>query len=93
MVVVENRLEPLYERFREQHPIIFKGESDPLEAEEWMELITSTQDFIRIEGNDRVTCASHMLRGNDRIWWGMIGQHRDVATMTWAEFQAVSNEK
>ena len=93
MVVVENRLEPLYERFREQHPIIFKGESDPLEAEEWMELITSTPDFIRIEGNDRVTCTSDMLKENDRIWWGMIGQHRDVATMTWVEFQVVSNEK
>ena len=93
MAVVENRLEPLYERFREQHPIIFKGGSDPLEAEEWMELITSTPDYIRIEGNDRVTCASHMLRENARIWWGTVGQHRDVATMTWAEFQAVSNEK
>ena len=91
--VVENRLELLYERFREQHPIIFEGESDPLKAEEWMELITSTPDFIIIEGNDRVTCASLMLRENDRIRWGMIGQHRDVATMTWVEFQVVSNEK
>ena len=58
-----------------------------------MELITSTPNFIRIEGNDRVACASHMLRENVRIWWGMMGQHRNVATMTWAEFQAVSNEK
>ena len=93
MAVVENRLEPLYERFREQHLIIFKGGSDPLETEAWMELVTSTPDYIRIEGNDRVACASNMLWENDRIWWGMIGQHRDVATMTWAEFQAVSNKK
>ena len=93
MAVVENRLEPLYERFREQHPIIFKGESDPLEMEAWMELITSTPDFIRIEGNDRVAYASNILWENVRIWRGMIGQHCDDATMTWAEFQAVSNKK
>ena len=82
MAVVENRLEPLYERFHKQHPIIFKGGSDPLEAEEWMEFITLTPDFIRTEGNDRVACASHMLRENVRIWWGMVGQHCTVATMT-----------
>ena len=84
LAVVEKCLELLYERFRKQHPIIVKGGSDPLEAEEWMELITSTPDYIRIKGNDRVACASHMLRENVRIWWGMIGQHHDVATMTWA---------
>ena len=77
MAVVENRLELLYERFREQHPIIFKGESDLLEMEAWMELITSTSDYIRIEGNDRVACASSMLWENVRIWRGMIGQHCD----------------
>ena len=47
-----------------------------------MELITSTLDFMKVEGNDRVACASHMLRGDARIWWGVVGQRRDVATMT-----------
>ena len=77
MAVVENRLEPLYERFREQHPIIFKGESDPLETEAWMELVTSTPDYIRIEGNDRVAYALNMFWENARISRGMIGQHCD----------------
>ena len=86
LAMVENCLEPLYERFRKQHPPIFKGGPDPLEAEELMELITSTLDFMKVEGNDRVACASHMLRDDARILWGVVGQRRDVATMTWTEF-------
>ena len=34
-VVRERTLEPLYERFRMQHPPTFEGCSDPLVAEEW----------------------------------------------------------
>ena len=33
LAMVEDRLEPLYERFCKQHPPIFKGGIDPLEAE------------------------------------------------------------
>ncbi|PON72779.1 hypothetical protein PanWU01x14_062480, partial [Parasponia andersonii] len=28
-------LEPLYERFRKQHPLVFEATTDPLDAEEW----------------------------------------------------------
>ena len=70
-VVREGTLEPLYERFRKQHPPTFEGISDPLVAEEWLELITSTLNFMGIKGNDRVACASHMLRSSARIWWGV----------------------
>ena len=52
--VREARIEPLYERFRKQHPPTFEGSSDPLVAEEWLELITSTLNFMGVEGNDRV---------------------------------------
>ena len=29
---------------------------------------------MKVEGNDRVACASHMLREDARIWWGVVGQ-------------------
>ena len=59
---------------------------------EWMELITSTLDFMKVKGNDWVACASNMLWEDAQIWWGVVGQRRDVATMTWAKFQTLFNK-
>ena len=92
-VVREGRIEPLYDWFRKQHPPTFEGSIDPLVAEEWLELITSTLNFMGVEGNDRVACASHMLRGSARIWWGVVSQMRDIEMMLWEDFTEVFNEK
>ena len=72
---------------------MFEGSIDPLVAEEWLELITSTLNFMGVEGNDRVACASHMLRGNARIWWGVVSQTRDIRMMSWEDFKEVFSEK
>ena len=69
---LENRMEPLYERFRKQQPPTFEGGSDPLLAEQWMNLISLILDFMRVEGHDRVSCASYMLRADARIWWDVV---------------------
>ena len=84
--VVEVNREPLFERFRKQHPPTFEGGTDPLMAEQWMDLISSTLDFMGVEGNDRVACASYMLRSDARIWWGVVAQMQDVKLMTWEQF-------
>ena len=39
-----------------------------LVAEQWMDLVTSILDIMGVEGNDRVSCASYMLKGDARIW-------------------------
>ena len=58
-----------------------------------MDLVSSILDFMGVEGNDRVSCASHMLRGNARIWWGVVSQIRDVRALSWEQFQGLFNEK
>ncbi|KAM6562939.1 hypothetical protein CsatB_022937 [Cannabis sativa] len=52
----------LAERFRKQHPPEFEGGIDPVVAEEWMSRIESILQMLRVNGNDRVKCASYMLR-------------------------------
>ena len=91
-VIVGNR-EPLFERFRKQHPPTFEGSTDPLVAEQWMDLVTSILDLMGVAGNDRVSCASYMLRGDARIWWGVVSQIRDVQALSWELFQGLFNEK
>ncbi|XP_062102962.1 uncharacterized protein LOC133813952 [Humulus lupulus] len=66
---IGNHLEPLYVRFWKQHPSMFEGSVDPWKAEHWMSMMGTIMDFTRVEGNDRVACATYMLRDDARIWW------------------------
>ena len=90
---VGNRWEPLYERFRKQQPLIFEGGPDPLKAEQWLTMITTILDFMRIEGHDRVACATYMLREDARIWWEVASQTRDVTTLSWEGFKDLFSQK
>ena len=85
--------EPLFERFRKQHPPTFEGSTDPLVGEQWMDVITSMFVFMKIEGTDRMACASYVLREDARIWWVVTSQIRDVSTMSWEQFQEVFNQR
>ena len=61
---IEVNREPLYKRFRKQHPPTFEGDTNSLKAQQWLDLLTSIVDFMGVEGNDRVACASHMLKND-----------------------------
>ena len=60
-------------------------------------------EFVQIENNEKVTCATYMLRNDARIWWDVVKRTRDVSVMTWMDFlvefnamyysQAVINSK
>ncbi|KAM6556128.1 hypothetical protein CsatB_003147 [Cannabis sativa] len=89
----EARHELLAERFRKQHPPEFEGGIDPVVAEEWMSRIESILQMLRVDGNDRVKCASYMLRKDARIWWEVVEQTKNVDTMNWDDFKRVINEK
>ncbi|XP_062086296.1 uncharacterized protein LOC133792407 [Humulus lupulus] len=88
-----DRLEPLYERFRKQHPLDFEGISEPIISESWISRIRSILDFMRVVGNDRVACVTHMIRKDVRIWCEVVEQIRDVARMAWDEFCEVFENK
>ena len=54
---------------------------------------TTILDFIRVVGNERVTCATYMFRGDAQIWWEVISQTRNINALSWEEFQTLFNEK
>ena len=56
-------------------------------------MITTILDFMRVSGNERVACATYMLRADARIWWEVVCQRRNVEVMTWEEFKSIFNEK
>uniref|UniRef100_A0A803NJM2 Uncharacterized protein n=1 Tax=Cannabis sativa TaxID=3483 RepID=A0A803NJM2_CANSA len=50
---MENHLELLYERFRKRNLLVFEGGANPVKVEQWMSMITSIFDFMRVEDNNR----------------------------------------
>ena len=56
-------------------------------------MITAILDFMRVEGHDRVACATYMLREDARIWWEVASQTRDVTTLSWEGFKDLFSQK
>ncbi|KAL5537339.1 hypothetical protein UlMin_046267 [Ulmus minor] len=55
-------MEPLYARFGKMKPTEFAGSTNPLEAEEWLSSIETILEFMRLTDQERVSCASFMLK-------------------------------
>ncbi|KAL5544958.1 hypothetical protein UlMin_008742 [Ulmus minor] len=85
--------EPLYARFGKMKPAEFVGSTDPLEAEEWINSLETIFDFMRLNDQERVACASYMLRKGARHWWSTVKLTRDVNIMSWADFIGEFNQK
>ncbi|KAL5559637.1 hypothetical protein UlMin_035848 [Ulmus minor] len=64
----------------------FVGSTDPLEAEEWISSIETILDFMQLNDQERVACASFMLKKGARHWWTTVKLTRNVEAMTWANF-------
>ncbi|POO01885.1 hypothetical protein TorRG33x02_021770, partial [Trema orientale] len=54
--------EPIYERFRKQHPIDFVGGADPYISEEWIKSLEVIFEYMKLSDEDRVSCAVYMLK-------------------------------
>ncbi|KAL5544524.1 hypothetical protein UlMin_008308 [Ulmus minor] len=48
---------------------------------------------MRLTDQERVACASFMLKKDARHWWAMVKMTRDVTVMSWAEFVGEFNQK
>ncbi|GFZ01616.1 pleckstrin homology (PH) domain superfamily protein [Actinidia rufa] len=56
--------------FLQLRPPMFKGEPDPLVAEDWLEQVTRALDTILVTEEDlRVLFASYQLQGDALQWW------------------------
>ncbi|KAL5569524.1 hypothetical protein UlMin_026099 [Ulmus minor] len=48
---------------------------------------------MRLTDQERVSCASFMLKKDARHWWATVKVTRDVTEMTWADFVSEFNQK
>ncbi|XP_024028693.1 uncharacterized protein LOC112093782 [Morus notabilis] len=71
----------------------FECSTDPLEAEEWLTSLQTILDFMNLTEQEKVLCASYVLKKDARYWWETVVIRRNVAMMTWNEFLGEFNAK
>ncbi|KAL5577635.1 hypothetical protein UlMin_019334 [Ulmus minor] len=74
-------------------PAEFEGSTNPLDADEWLSSVQIIMNFMELNDQERVFCASYMLKKEARYWWESVEARRDVRAMTWEDFKAEFNRK
>ncbi|GMN22658.1 hypothetical protein TIFTF001_045687 [Ficus carica] len=87
------RQEPLYERFRRMKPPEFEGSTNPLEAEEWLTSLQIVLNFMNLTDQEKVFCASYVMKKDARYWWEIVQMRRNVLEMSWNDFIQEFNDK
>ena len=64
----------------------FEGSANPIEADNWLVDIQVILNFLRLNDQEKVTCASFVLKKDARLWWETVEIRRDVTQMTWDDF-------
>ncbi|GFZ17095.1 hypothetical protein Acr_26g0003650 [Actinidia rufa] len=74
----ESRATTAMKAFLQLRPPTFKGESEPLVAEDWLEQVTRALDTILVTEEDlRVLFASYQLQGDALQWWKTMEEVRE----------------
>ncbi|GMN19321.1 hypothetical protein TIFTF001_046937 [Ficus carica] len=71
----------------------FKGSTNPIEIDNWLIDLQVILNFLRLNDQEKVLCASFMLRKDARLWWETVQIRRDVSQMTWEDFVDEFKEK
>nr|CAD1839634.1 unnamed protein product [Ananas comosus var. bracteatus] len=74
--------------FQKLNPSIFRGSTDPLEAESWLQEMEKALTHMGIGGETQVTFATYMLREGAYEWWKSVrdGHSDKTQSWTWKEF-------
>ncbi|GMN47568.1 hypothetical protein TIFTF001_016745 [Ficus carica] len=85
--------EELYDRFRHMKAPEFERSTNPIEADNWLIDLQVALNFLKLNDQEKVLCASFMLRKDARLWWETVQIRRDVTQMTWEDFVEEFKEK
>ena len=59
----------LYHEFRRMKAPEFEGSTNPIEADNWLIDLQVVRNFLGLNDQERVLCASFMLKKDARLWW------------------------
>ena len=74
-------------------PPLFEGSVNPLDAEEWLSTMETILDFMELRDDEKIICATYVLRKEARYWWDAVKTRRNIREMTWTDFVYEFNKK
>ncbi|GMN35310.1 hypothetical protein TIFTF001_042210 [Ficus carica] len=74
-------------------PPELEGSTDPLEAEEWLTSLQIVLNYMDLTEQEKVFCASYVMKKDAHYWWETVQMRRNVLEMTWNDFIKEFNEK
>ncbi|KAJ4717010.1 Retrotransposon protein, putative, Ty3-gypsy subclass [Melia azedarach] len=85
----------MVEQFRKLQPPFFEGSINPLVAEEWVRELEKIFRLIDCTDQQKVTCATYILKGSASHWWEMTSRAQDMDgyNVTWDRFKELFDEK
>ncbi len=91
--VDDGRWVSILERFRRMKAPEFNGSTDPIEADNWLIDVQVILNLMKLNDQEKVMCASYMLKKEARRWWQTVELKRDASLMTWQDFVEEFNER
>ena len=74
--------------FLSHHPPTYSHSVVPLDADDWLKIITKKLDISQSTDRERVFYASGHLEGCTTDWWdSYTARHADNSTITWEELR------
>ncbi|GMN72222.1 hypothetical protein TIFTF001_051963 [Ficus carica] len=85
--------EELYDSFRRMKAPEFEGSTNPIDADNWLIDLQVILNFLRLSDQEKILCASFVLKKDARLWWEAVQIRWDVTQMTWEDFVDEFKEK
>ncbi|XP_058216872.1 uncharacterized protein LOC131327754 [Rhododendron vialii] len=80
--------------FRKQRPPTFQGTPDPLVANHWIRQIKKMLEALGVQlSADQIALATYQFEGEVDCWWEATKTTINLATLMWAQFEAIFLEK
>ncbi|KAK6139108.1 hypothetical protein DH2020_027153 [Rehmannia glutinosa] len=80
-------------KIQKVNPPTFEDAVDPTDAEDWLRTLENLFQYSRVPEEEKVMCASFMLRCSAGHWWDTIKSIENVTTMTWERFKKLFMNK
>ena len=77
----------LLEKFLKLHPLVFKGEVDPLGSEGWLKKLTKIFEAMKVPDEKKLILVPYILEDEAGFWWDMVTKTEDMDTMSWSGFE------
>ncbi|GMN19175.1 hypothetical protein TIFTF001_048591 [Ficus carica] len=85
--------EELYDSSRRMKAPEFEGSTNPIDADNWLIDLQVILNFLRLNDQEKILCASFVLKKDARLWWEAVQIRWDVTQMTWEDFVEEFKEK